>query len=216
MTNSKVNTLVKKIKLNNIDPDYIKISIGCEYYLAGWMGDSEPNDYIQKYFIDFKLVVLPENGNIRTKDTIGSAWCYYISGYDSIHEYFVDMRDIADADSGDLLTAVEPITEKDGTLKYDYQGCDILYIGKFYIKPKYRGKGIGQLTFASVIDVIGRQVGAITIIPCPTEDNGKERIDKKDSRYKPQLKLMTDFIKKFGFKEVDKKNKVWAKNTQYK
>jgi predicted GNAT family acetyltransferase len=214
MRKTKINPLIKKIKSNKIDPDYIRIVINCDYYLAGWMGDAEPDDFIQKYFIDFELVELTDN-DIETKDVIGGAWCYYISGYDSIHNCFVDMRDIADADSGDLLTAVKPITDEDGSLLDDYLGCDMLYIDKFYIKPKYRGKGIGQLVFASILDVIGRRAGAITIIPCPTEDDGNERMDKKDPRYKSQLKLMTDFIKKFGFDEVNKKDKVWVKNTQY-
>lgn len=203
-----------KLKLNNIDPALINISFSCQYYLDGWLGDAEPDDFIQVYHIDIELHKFT-NTDIVREDLLGSARCYYLSGYDNTNETFVDLRDYADADSGDLLIAVIPVTDEKGMVLDEYQGSDILYVDKFYIKPQYRGKGIGQPVFASILDVIGRNVGVITIIPTPSEDDGNERINKDDPWYKPQLKMMTNFIKKFGFYEVDKENRVWAKNTQY-
>ena len=66
-----------------------------------------------------------------------------------------------------------PDTQQNGMLLDEYFGYGVLYIDRFYIRPEYRGKGIGQTVFPSMLDVLGRDAGVITIIPSPTEDNGR-------------------------------------------
>lgn len=47
---------------------------------------------------------------------------------DNTNETFVNLRDCADADSDDLLTAVIPVTDENGMVLDEYLGSDILYI----------------------------------------------------------------------------------------
>lgn len=203
----------KKLEVHGIKAYQIDVSIQCELNLSGWLMESEPEEYIQNYYIEFILTTYTDEENpYEEKEIIGRARCSYMSGYDSVHDEYTDLRDMADSDSGDLLTAVVPVTQKNGVLLDEYMGMDIMYIKEFFIKPQYRGKGIGQAVFPLILDVIGRDAGVITIIPCPTDDTGKHRLEKDDPRYNQQLKLMTKFIKKFGFIQIDKKNRVWAKD----
>lgn len=109
-----------------------------------------------------------------------------------------------------------PDTQQNGMLLDEYFGYGVLYIDRFYIRPEYRGKGIGQTVFPSMLDVLGRDAGVITIIPSPAEDNGRDKIEYNDSRYKAKFKGMTKFIERFDFVEVDKSEKVWAKNPALK
>lgn len=201
---------VRKMESNNIEPSMINVSFNSCYDFLGWFGESEPDDFINVYNVDIELFF---DDTFTNKIVIGLVRCYYLSSYNWVQEEFVNLRDIADALSADLLTAVSPVTNDEGFLLDEYFHQDILYIDEFYINPEYRNKGIGQAVFPMILDVLGRSVGAITIIPEPTEDTGKGRIKRNDPRYEPVLKRMTKFIMKFGFVQVDKKQKVWAKNT---
>jgi len=64
-------------------------------------------------------------------------------------------------------------------------------------------------------DILGRDAGAITIIPTPTEDDGEGRITPDDSRYQEIINNMYKFIMRFGFFCADRSNRVWVKNTMY-
>jgi GNAT superfamily N-acetyltransferase len=203
-----------KLELNGIEHYQIDIDIRCEMNLEGWLGEAEPEDYIQNYSIEITLnTYLSEDSDEKTVDVIGDARCSYLSGYDPTGNIPIDLRDTADSDSGDLLTAIAPITDKDGMLLDDFCGSDVLYIDRFFIKPQYRGKGIGKYVFPMILDIIGRGSYVQTIIPAPLDDSGHKRINKEDPRYKTQLKIMTDFIKKLDFDEIDEENRVWIRTT---
>ena len=190
--------------------------------LDGWLGEAEPGDIVSVYSIDINLFTELQNSNALVDEInmdeikIGQARCYFLSGYDWVQESFVDLRDIADSISGDLLVAVKPVTDETGMLMDCYIHCNILYISKFFIEPEYRGKGIGRLVFPLIIDILCREVGVITIIPRPSEDNGQERIESNDPRYSSILKGMTKFIKKYGFCRGESEEEVWIKDTSLK
>lgn len=208
----KISIALKKMKLNNIDPLFLDVSIDSNLSVAGWLGEAEPEDSINIFNVTFSLY----DEVFENKTIIGEAKCYYHSGYEWANERIINLVDTADSLGGDFLDAVVPVTGEDGTLSDDYTGVSILYIDTFYIKPEYRGRGLGQVLFPLIIDVLGREMGVITIIPTPTEDDGGKRLEIEDPRYQPMLTRMIKFIKNFGFEEVDKENRVWAKDPTLK
>lgn len=172
---------------------------------------------IHTYHIDFEHISYDEKDN-ESKITVGDAICTYINAYDCLTNKEIDLFYLADSYELDLGTAVSPVIDEDGCLKDEYLGSDVLYIERFYIKPEYRGNGIGQLLFPLMLNIVSKNAGVITIIPAPSEEDGNTRIDKEDKRYKPTLKRMTSFIKQFNFKRInskDSKDEVWVKNTSY-
>lgn len=203
---------LKKLADNNLDPLMVNISISADVSLSGWLRISEPDDYINKYLIELELYL---DENFQTKIKIGQAYCYYFSGFDWANEGFIDIVDAADAISGDVLSAIVPVTDKVGRVLDAYMGCNILYIDEFNIKPEYRNKGIGTLVFPLILDILGKDAGIITIIPAPTDSEGK-RINVMDSRYEKTYIKMCRFIMDFGFFNIDRENKVWAKDTTLK
>lgn len=205
-----VKTL-NKIMMNDLDPHQINISIQSDLNAGGWLGESELQDSIIIYFVAIERIYDIESDH---KEVIGNCICYYINGFDYARDSFNDLREIADSMSGDLLTAVAPLVDSNGQLTDDYIGNNILYIDHFYVKPDYRGKGIGSLCFPMIIDVLGRDASVISIIPSPTEDDGKVRIRKEDSRYKRIFNDMIRFYQKFGFMKINEV--VWAQNTSLK
>lgn len=206
-----ISAAIDKLKSNDIEPHMINISIRSNLNLSGWLNVSEPEEFISVYFVEIEQYT---DENFETKTTIGEATCYFLRGYDWANDKFVDLRDLADSMSGDLLTAVIPVTDGEGMLLDVYFAYNLLYIDRFYIKPEYRQKGIGSLVFPLLLDIIGQDVGAITIIPTPTEDNGINRIEPGHPSYKPILNGMCKFIMGFGFFCADRENRVWVKNTQ--
>lgn len=206
---------LKDLEKNGIDYSSLRVNINTNLHAGGWV-TADDEQFINNYFVDIEIEEFEDIDNSEDSKiiNIGNAICCYISGYSYSKERFVDMIDIADAKDGDICLAVSAVSDDEGQLLDDYFGSDILYIDTFYINPEYRSKGIGKIIFPLVFDVLGRDAGAIAIIPCPTEEDGKERIDIDDPRYKPIFKRMTNFIKEFGFYEVDSKNRVWIKNTQ--
>jgi len=192
-----------------LDLHDINISISTNVNLSGWLGDSEPGDSANQYQASFELC-LDEN-----KVTVGHAVCYYISGYDWANEGYSNFIEIADSISEDLLTAVKPVLDVDGSLSSDYLRGGFLYIDKFFIHPDYQNKGIGTLVFPLLLDILGRDAGAITIIPTPTEEDGKGRIAPDDARYSSILNDMCKFIMRLGFFCADRSNRVWVKNNMY-
>jgi GNAT superfamily N-acetyltransferase len=206
-----ISAAIDKLKSNGIDPDCINVSISSNLNLSGWLNLSEPECAISVYFAEIELYT---DENFETKETIGKAKCYFLRGYDWPNEGFVDLRDLADSMSGNLLTAIVPVTDDDGVLLDDYFGSNVLYIDQFYIKPEYRQKGIGSLVFPLLLDILSQDVGAVTIIPAPTEDNGEKRIKSDHPNYKLILNDMCKFIMGFGFFCADRQNRVWVKNTQ--
>lgn len=205
-----IKTLNKLMK-NSLDPHQINISINANLNVGGWLGESEPQDIIVIYSIDIERY---RDEEFEIKDVIGNCVCYYINGFDYVGESFINILNVADAMSGDLLTAITPVVDDKGQLLDDYIGSNILYVDHFYIKPEFRGKGIGSLCFPMILDILGRDAGVITIIPCPTEDNGQDRIEITDRRYVKTFNEMIRFYEKFGFKKVNEE--VWAQDTSLK
>lgn len=213
---SDMKKATEKLKAYGLDPLKIDVSIQTNMNLAGWLGITEPDDFINKYFITIELFT---DEGINEKKVIGHSVCYFISGYSwANEEACVDLRDIAEAMSGDLLTAVIPVTDHDGELLDDFLGLGhgILYIEHFYIIPEYRCKGVGKIVLPLIINILGREAGVITAMPCPTEDDGKTRIDKNDPRFIDILNNLCKFLMSFGFYRIDKENMVWVKNTSLK
>jgi GNAT superfamily N-acetyltransferase len=201
---------LNKLKSSGLDPCHIKVSVTTHVDLAGWLGESEPSDSINQYYADIELYL---DDNFEQKVSIGYAICFYISGYDWANEDFSDIHEIADSLSGDLLTAALPVLDQDGSLSDEYFSGSFLYIDEFFIQPEYRDKGIGTVVFPSLLDTLGRGAGAIAIIPTPTDDDGKTRINDNNPRFQVTLNQMYKFIMKFGFFCSDRGNRVWIKNT---
>jgi len=201
-----------KLESCGLDPNSINISIRTNINLSGWLGDSEPGDFANQYHANIELYL---DDNFEEKVTVGHVVCYYISGYDWANQRPSDLSEIADSISEDLLTAIKPVLSSDSSLSEDYLGGSCLYIDDFFVYPEYQNKGIGTLAFPLLLDILGRDAGAITIIPTPTEDDGESQIDPGDTRYKSILNDMCKFILRFGFFCSDRQNRVWVKNTMY-
>ena len=201
---------IEKLEENNLDTSMINISINTDLSLSGWLGVDEPGDYVNKYSVEIELYL---DEDFETKKTIGQFTCLYFSGFDWANDKFIDLVDTADSISGDVLTAITPVTNNNGQVLDDYMGCNILYIDEFYLRPEYRDKGIGTMVFPLIIDVLGRDAGVVTIIPTPTENDGNKRIDTMDPSYKPTYNKMCKFIMKYGFFCIDRENRVWAKDS---
>lgn len=198
----------KKLELNQINPYLLNVSIQCDINL-GLLSD-EVDRSVNIYNVKIELY---NNEKWEKKIIIGEISAYYISGYDWVTDKFENLMFVADALDGDLLTSIAPVLDSEGQLVDDFFGLSVLYISDLYIKPNYRGKGIGSLVFPLILKTIGRDVGAITIIPTPTEDDGKEIIDSNDPRYITILNRMCKFIMNHGFYKIDHENRVWIKNT---
>lgn len=203
----------KKLEDNGISFLNLSVSFGTFTEVYSWWDQS--NEYINHYIGKIKLIVDldDEMGNQRAVE-IGDFRCYYLDEFNPITNSFNDLREVADSFSGDLITAVKPITNNDGETLDCYVGIgsSILYIDRFYIKPEYREKGIGFAIFPLIIDILGRGAGVVTIIVSPTENNCEDRIKSDDVRYKSIYKRMTNFLKKYDFVEVNKEERVWAKS----
>lgn len=111
-----------KLEKNNIDPYMINVAINTDISIPGWLGISEPDDYINKYSIKFDLYL---DESYENKKTIGTAFCYYFSGFDWANDRFIDLLDTADAHSADVLTAISPVIDQYGQLLEDYMGCNV-------------------------------------------------------------------------------------------
>lgn len=164
---------------------------------------------INTYDISFDYNLLEDDN--ESKIIVGGAVCYYLNSYDCLTNEGLSLLDLADSLNKDLGIAVYPVINEEGCLKEDYVGSDILYIERFYVKPEFRGKGIGKSLFPLMLSVLARNAGVITIIPAPSEEDGNKRIDKEDERYTPTLKHMVSFIKQFNFQKVN--SEVWVKDT---
>lgn len=212
-----IKSALKDLEKNGIDYSSLRININTDLDVGGWV-DANDERFINNYFVNIEIEEFEDIDNSDNSKiiNIGNAICCYISEHSYAMDNYIDMADIADAKDGDICLAVSAATDNEGQLLDDYFGSGILYIDTFYINPQYRGKGIGKIIFPLVLDALGREAGAIVIIPCPTEEDGEERMDIDDTRYKPMLKRMTNFIKEFGFYEVDRKNRVWIKDTKMK
>lgn len=203
-----ITKVLNKLMKNNLDPNQINISIKTNLNTGGWLGLSDPQESIICYSINIEKYCDEEFEN---KEIIGNCICYFIEGYNYATEELIDIRNVADSLSGDLLAAVSPVIDSNGQVVENYIGINILYVDHFYINPEFRGLGIGSLCFPMILNVLGREAGVITIIPCPTEDNGKDRIKVTDKRYNVIFKKMIEFYERFGFKKVD--DVVWAQDT---
>ncbi|MHB1652318.1 MAG: GNAT family N-acetyltransferase [Desulfitobacteriaceae bacterium] len=201
---------IEKLGENNLDPHMINISISTNLSLSGWLGIAEPGDYVNNYFVKIELYL---DETFETKKTIGQSICYYFSGFDWANSEFINLVDTADSISGDVLTAINPVLNRQGEVLDNYMGCNVLYIHEFYLKPEYRDKGIGTMVFPLIVDILGRDAGIVTIIPTPTENDGKKRINTVDPRYNPVYNEMSKFIMDFGFFCLERENRVWAKDT---
>lgn len=121
----------------SLDPNNIHISVSTNVNLSAWLGDSEPGDFANRYHTSFELFLDEE------KVTVGHAVCFYISGYNWAYENYSNFIEIADSISEDLLKAIRPVLDVDGSLSEDYLDRSFLYIDEFFIHPQYQGKGIG-------------------------------------------------------------------------
>lgn len=189
----------------DFEPYQINISISTSINAGGWHDSSES---ITTYHVNIEMT---DHDNFEKREKIGGAICYYINGYSEGTEKFINIREATDAVSGDLLASVAPVINEDGRLSDEYIGSNILYVDHYFIAPEYRGKGIGKLCFPAILDTLGRNAGVVTIIPCPTEDNGKDRIEESDKRYKRIMNRMIKFYKGFGFTQVSED--VWVQDT---
>lgn len=139
---------------------------------------------------------------------VGEAVCHFFTPYNIFDDRARDLVDMADARSQEMYDVISAITNKDGDLDEDYIELGILYIENFYIKPEFKGKGIGLTVFPMLLDILSRGVGATAIVPYPSQ----EEIESNKS----MLKKKEKFLKQFGFSQVDEKNMVWVKNMTYK
>ena len=205
--NDFMENFCKKLQSAGFDLENFRLSISttidmCDIYYRN----------IHKYHIYFEYISYDEKDN-ESKITVGDAICTYLNGYDCLTNKVIDLLVLADSHEQDLYTAVSPVTDEEEFLKAEYFGSDILYIDKFYIKPEYRGNGIGQLLFPLMINILSKNTGVVTIIPAPSEDDGHKRIDENDERYEPILKQMISFIEQFNFKKIS--DTVWVENSSY-
>ena len=137
-----------KLESCGLDPHHINISLSTNINLSGWLGDSEPGYFANQYHASFELYL---DENFKKKVTVGHAVCYFISGFDWANESHSNLYEIADSISEDLLTAVKPVSDDDGSLSSDYLRGGVLYIDEFFIHPEYQGKGIGTSVFSIVV-----------------------------------------------------------------
>lgn len=202
---------LKKIKDHGIDPTLLNVSFQLNSNVAGWSGEMDPLELINVYSADIELFL---DDGYENKVIIGEVVCYYLDGFSAIDEAYLDMRYVADSMTQDFYDSVIAVTDHEGQLLDDYYDSGVLYIHRYYLKPEYRGKGIGEVVLRMIINIMGRGAGVITVIPSAVEEDGKERIESDDPRYSEVYKKHTTFYKRLGFKQLN--DEVWAKNTGLK
>ncbi len=208
-----VEKAIKKLKSNGLDAFSVGVSFSSYKCAGDWLEHGEPHGCIDDYSVDIEQLSYNNDGSLNKKP-VGDAICYYIRGSDPVNNYLENILIAADCMCGDLFQAVQAVTGDDGTLSDDFWGCDVMYIDRFFIKPEFRGLGIGGLAFPLVMNLIGREAGAITIIPCPTENDGETRIEKDDPRYLIEYNKLCKLIIDLGFYCADKENKVWVYSSE--
>ena len=199
-----------KLALSNIDYS-LYISMSSDFSISSWWHPAKDATVIT-YCFDIFLRSWDENDNeIKTK--VGEALCKFVPGMDPNTGELTDMLIMADAESEELVNAINAVVNDDGVLQDQYldYGVGVLYIEKFYIKPEFREHQIGLTVFPIIIQTLGSGIGVVTIIPLPKEDDGIKNIKKEDQRYNSKLSRMVNFLQYFGFQQSSSDNDVWVR-----
>lgn len=194
---------INKLIENNIHPEAIELSFSSQINLMGILGKMEPDDTIIPYNIQIKLKDLEGEGNAKV---IGNIRILLLLGYieDGKDTTINNLRDVADSYSGDLLTAVFPITNKDGEIEIHggTLDLDVAFIDHLEIQEEYRNKGIGSAVMHMLFSSFLNSAGVFVSIP------SGERVFNAQSAVN-----MRQLLLKHGFYCADKENDVWVKNT---
>jgi len=199
----------------NLDRSIVSFEDNKKVNISDWWEKAPYNDYcVDTHSGNIILEHLDEDYEAGIKESVGEFRCYYFYKYDPQGDY-LDVLDNADAISGDLCLAIGTLMRsKKWDDVYDFS-AGVLYIERFYIKPKFRGKKLGYIIFPVLVDVFSkRKDSVLTIIPEPLNDMVKdlgreEETLKSTLEYQLALSKMQGFIKKFGFEQLGN-SEVWA------
>lgn len=184
----------------NFDKEDIGLSFGLLF------GEPHTRGYgVEPVLYEIDIEHEDSDGN---KINLGELYCLLIS------DGLENSRDIADSHDADLIVAVTPVTDKDGyLLDANSFRQEILYIDRFYIKPEYRNMGVGTIAFNLLEKFFKNQVGVITVIPTPCDDEGKNKIEINTPLYTTRLLRWISFLESLGF---DIEGEVGYKYTCYR
>lgn len=192
-------SMISNLESKGIDPMSISIGIEFEKNLYGLIGRLEPEDLTTLYNI---TVTYTKDFESDKKIIIGNSICRQIDTLDKLTNEELPIFDIADSISGDMLCIISPFIDEKGDIKPQYWGMSMLYIESIYIKPEFRGKGIGSIVLKFIVEELLNFSPIITIIPNPVEIK-----DKESNEFKKELRKLIDLYESLGFVNMD--NVVW-------
>jgi len=199
----KYEKILKKLKKNNLDQSEIDLKVDFRVYELSILRNYSPLE------INIDIIKYTDLENDKY-DVLGEYKIILFKSYTPFDESN-NLFYMADDYSGDAIRSILEFIDKKGHLKPEFFKHNIAYIQKMYIKPEYRGKGVGSFSFTLLYGILQELAGVITILPIPHENDGKTEIKKEDKKYKKKIKKLEKFLKQFDFMRAE--DGVWYFDT---
>ena len=196
--------IASKLRKNGLEADGLWMHGLSSYNLAKHNNECDPDDNIVEHVFKIKWVDVSEP-DAKTRDDsaieLGHCKCLYLPGSTKGGRELLNLLEVAEAYSGDLLEAISPIVNSEGGLDFKYPPLsnDIVYIEHIEVKPDYWDKGVGSAALYLLSNTIfpGAGIG-VTLL----DDDTPEFIKK--------LLINLDFYR--AEKPSEDGLEVWVKN----
>lgn len=157
------------------------------------------------YFkVGFNLYATDEN--YEEKDIAATVEGHFFK-YNRIDEFNIDILDLADTISDDVHKAIMTLVDNTLLAEVDMEYMPLIcYLGRLYIYPKYRNKGIATYIYENLQELFEYATSDLTSVfitlPCPQEPtlDGKWENISNDNMFEQMVSLLN----KHEFKSVGK------------
>ncbi len=112
---------------------------------------------------------------------VGEFQVDFIDCYDPLNGETLNILEIIDCCSGDLVSAIEPLLAEEGDLQEELKAADgILHISRLFLKPEFRGQKIGYMILPVLLNTICKNRNTlVTIYPNPRNDMVEKKHDSR-------------------------------------
>ena len=168
----------------------------------------DPDEFVRETKVKFTIVDHPA-GQVE----MGAAQIFLINGDLARYQYDWNLFYVFDVHSQDLCDIYEAFFTDDDEWIDEVRDCgicnyNILYIDYIYLKPEYRGYGIGRILAKGLVEEFAKWGEIVVTRPVPAElveEDGAQIIacQPEDETVTPKLAAM---CKSLGFIRLDRTN----------